>query len=344
MKSSEVTIEPRGTGPSIGAGRYSFPVGPSTTTSGITMSPMPTRRSDPAGDADHHHAVEVAEAEQAFGRARRERGADTGRGRDDVGVADGSGVHGDTADLRRLQPERLHDRSQLRLHRREHADPNAITALPSSQLAAKPVGAAPCSTREPRLERAIGSTARRPLSLGPVSVVTRGRSPARSSRSSSRSRLRHATERHRRPRTRRARAGRRRAARAPRARAGPLRVVGVLTALIAAWLLPQRTDLAERGHPRRVLRRGRRPDVGPRPTIPTTGRARSAATAGDRAAGRGRRCSPRTSARRRRASHWFGGGITHGPTARRRGRAHLRRRTQPRPRRCRSCRSSTPPT
>ena len=42
MKSSEVTIVPRAVGASIGAGWYGVPVVPSTTTWGITTSPMPT--------------------------------------------------------------------------------------------------------------------------------------------------------------------------------------------------------------------------------------------------------------------------------------------------------------
>jgi hypothetical protein len=63
-------------GPSIGAGRYSFNVLPSTTTSGIRTSADTQGRPDTPGHADDHHPVELAEPEQSLGRARRERGTD----------------------------------------------------------------------------------------------------------------------------------------------------------------------------------------------------------------------------------------------------------------------------
>ena len=153
MKSSEVTSEPRGTGPSIGAGRYSLPVGPSTTTSGITTSPMPTLGPTPP-------AIPTTITRSKSPRPSRRSVALVASAvpipvgdRDDVGVPDRTGVRRHAFDERRLQPEGLHDRiatptSSVRAHRPARA--RSRSSLPACRKRTRPC-AVECRPLEPRL-------------------------------------------------------------------------------------------------------------------------------------------------------------------------------------------------
>src|SRR4029077_4024230 len=118
-------------------------------------------RSHAAGNPDHHDVIEFAESEETFGGARRERGADTRGGRDNISVADLAGVNGHPADLSRLQPERPHDRTQLRLHRREHADSHPISSghrasLPETRDV-RPLGRTARDRRLARVSRTLNA-------------------------------------------------------------------------------------------------------------------------------------------------------------------------------------------
>ena len=107
MKSSEVTIEPRGGRPvdrrRVVAGAVAHR---RTTTSGITMSPMPTLGPTPPAIPTTITRSNGPRSSSRSVALVAERGAHAGGGRDDVGVADRAGVHGDAADLRRPQARR----------------------------------------------------------------------------------------------------------------------------------------------------------------------------------------------------------------------------------------------
>ena len=273
------------------------------------------RRAHAAGDPHNHHAIKVSETEQALGGTRRERGSDSGPGCDDVGIADPARVHGHSAHLRGLEPERPHDRSQLRVHRREHADPDPIRAChrPSLPEAAR---TRPWATRGDTVGSGVSRTrtAGRTPELGRVpatraeivgAVIGAGFVVAVAVR----------------PETRGladlalvagalvAGAAIAHVARGP----GRLRVAGGLTALIAAWLLPQRTDVAGAVILAAFFGAGVSLCVGRAPgpdDRPRRGRHRTTAAVVLLAIiGFAAYVGAETP-----SVHWFGGGITHGPT------------------------------
>ena len=298
MKSSEVTIDPRGVGP-VDRRRAVLVARPDRRRRlrGSRCRRSSTRRADAARDARR----------PSPGRSRRGRGAvrsrsSRARSRCPVVVATMSalptdaGVHRDAVELRGLQRERLHDRAQLRLHRREHTDPNTVTV--------RPCGPACRKRRAPRRDR-------QPMTRRYV-VSARCTAPSATSRSSC---SRSSAE----PLLARAASGSRSPARwsaalarADRGLALPAALRPRDRALILAAFFGAGIGLLI----------GRRGDAGDRPR-----RARTRIV-GDR------RCWSRSSASALYVgaetpdSHWFGGGITHGLDAGRRGRAHVRRRTQ----------------